>query len=159
MQKLTRIFARQHKTPIVSDVKTITVQNHAYFLTRNVISVRIRNISQKYANRSRNLWNRIRLKLYPKHPVRTLLITISSQFAIQVSNKPTPPITIFITTAHQKVSSEVNTVASANIISWDTLLELKRKSCFNLSSTVSKMRTYFGKMVSSKGKCDIELVY
>ena len=58
--------------------------------------------------------------------------------------KHTPLITIFITIIDQQVPIEVETGASTSIINWDTFLELKRKSCLNLSLTVIKLRTYFG---------------
>ena len=65
--------------------------------------------------------------------------------------KPTPPIPIFITITNQQVPMEVDKFDSTSIINWDTLLELKRKSCPNLSPTVSKLRIYSGEMVSPKG--------
>ena len=70
----------QHKISNVSDVKAITLQNHAHFSTRKVISVSKRDISEKYTKRNRNECNSIHLTLYPKHPLRTILMTISSQF-------------------------------------------------------------------------------
>ena len=90
MQKLITIWEPQHKLPSAADVKEITVPYHVYFSTRSIISLRTRHKSQKYAER----WNRcncINLVLFAKHPMRTLLMMISSQVTIKVSGNTHHP--------------------------------------------------------------------
>ena len=152
LQILIKICTPQHKIPNVSDMEAITLQNHANFSTKMFISVSKRDISQKYTERSRNQCNCFYLLLYSKHQLRTLLMTIYSQFTTYVSgNKQTPPITIFIIIADQQVPMEVDTCDSISIINWDTFSELNRRSCLNLSPAVSKLRIYSSEMVSPKG--------